>query len=132
MRLPADAVLLLLGPAAENAALDALRQAWHAEGLPIFEAPADGPFADGGLERALDALGVTTMVLAGAGAASAARAAAALGYRLFVVDEACAGPLALDDLTPDVLRIVPLALTLQAAEMANFRKKWRATRRSAG
>ena len=132
MRLPADAALLLLGPAPQAAAMEALRQAWTAEALPILEAPADGPFADGGLERALDALGATTLVLAGPGAAAAARPAAALGYRLFVVEEACPEPIELDDLIPDAARLVPLAVTLQAAAQANFRKRWRAARRPAG
>jgi hypothetical protein len=131
MRLPADAALLLLGPA-DGEAIDALRQAWTAEALPILEAPAEAPFADGALERALDALGATTLVLAGPGGGRAARQAAALGYRLFVVEEACPGPIDIDDLIPDAARLVPLSLTLQAAAQANFRKRWRAARRPAG
>src|SRR6185437_16183442 len=79
MRLPTDATLLI-GPGAEPA----LEQAWREERLPMLA--LDGDLA--GMEAALEAIGTATVVVCGEGAAEAAAAAAALGFRTFLVGEA--------------------------------------------
>jgi nicotinamidase-related amidase len=67
-------------------------------------------FAGGALEAWLDEAGATTLVVCGFGDPSpvetSLRAAAALGYRVFVVAEACAAPL--PEIAPDIARIVTL------------------------
>ncbi len=138
MRLPADAALIVLasGEATEPEAVAALRGAWETEGLPVFEAQAKQAFGEDGLEARLDALGVTTLVICGIAAPEAAseaiRGAASLGFRLFVVAEACADGLDLRGLAPDAARIASLEITLQASQGANFRRRWRAARDRGG
>jgi nicotinamidase-related amidase len=123
MRLPADAVLLIIdaqdAPDAERN-IAALVAAWRAEGLPLAHVarsssapavpPLDGEivtvrnaasaFVGVDLEARLDELGATTLVLCGAlapqGLEASARHAADLGYQLFIVADACRAADAVD------------------------------------
>jgi len=103
MRLPVDATLLL-GEGADPA----LEAAWREERLPVADVDAD-----------LEALSTATVVACGAGAETAARLAAALGFRTFLVEAAPAGG--------DV-RVVSLAEALEAARGARARERWKAAR----
>jgi nicotinamidase-related amidase len=179
MRLPADAVLLIIdAQAAGNAGagdgpeveknIAALVAAWRAEGLPLAHVdpvtrtarpalaipPRDGEialvrhatsaFAGAVLESRLDELGATTLVLCGALGAQAleasARHAADLGYRVFVVADACwaadtadlQGRLwraedvrarTLSRLKGETATIVDVATTLRAAATARARQR---------
>ena len=159
MRLPCDGALIVIdaeGGPEFPPAVAALLEAWRAEGLPRFvvrlEArartpatdPASGPdaFADGALEAALDDIGATTLVLCGAPASALAaslRHAAALGYRLFVVAEACATDVpaspperpALAQLDSELARVVTLPTALAAARQAKTRQRLNAAKAAA-
>jgi len=181
MRLPADAVLLIIdaqatgnagagdGPEVEKN-IAALVAAWRAEGLPLANVdphpiartarpalaipPPDGEialvrhatsaFAGAVLESRLDELGATTLVLCGALGAQAleasARHAADLGYRVFVVADACWAADAADlqgrlwraedvrartlsRLKGETATIVDVATTLRAAPTARARQR---------
>lgn len=167
MRLPCDGALIVIeaeGGGERPPAVTALLEAWRAEGLPRFVArreararpPATDPatgdrrlamagpdaFADGALEAALDDIGATTLVLCGAPSSALAaslRCAAALGYRLFVVADACAiddptSPperLALAHLDGDLARVVTLPTALAAARLAKTRQRLNAAKAAA-
>jgi nicotinamidase-related amidase len=138
-----------------GAAIGLLVQAWRKESLPVAHvrrtsSPVDGraylpeaqplpgeamlamtgadAFAGGALEAWLDEAGATTLVLSGFGdpgpVETSLEAGAALGYRLFAVAEACAAPL--HEMPPEIVRVVTLQTALQAAALAQFRRKWRA------
>src|SRR5271165_602353 len=101
MRLPADATLIVVGarPADAGCApkmVAALVDAWRREDLPVVDVPGErapgaGAFAEGRLESLLDDLGATTLVLCGEAVAVGAVAhdAAALGFHVFIVRDAC-------------------------------------------
>jgi hypothetical protein len=102
MRLPADATLIVIGKSAGEAAatpkIAALLAVWTREALPVIHRggatateSSGSAFADGGLEAALDHLGATTLVLCGAldRVQATAPDAAALGFHVFVVGDAC-------------------------------------------
>ena len=139
MRLPADATLIVLGPreasGADSAAatIRALVEAWRKEELPTIDVRADEPLAGGPLEAQLDDLGATTLVLCGEAAAVAATArdAAGLGFRVFIVDEACwargeaSARSALSD-APGA--VVDAATTLAASAVARARQRWKGRR----
>ncbi len=144
MRLPSDAALLNSGdPQADDGAAAVLR-AWREEALPVFHifgaehsAAADGEakivaragdaFADTDLEAKLDAIGATTLVLAGAFARvsleATVLAAAERGYRIFVV-----GADGTNDFGGDV-RVVSVETAVEAAREAKFRQRWALARR---
>ena len=109
MRLPTDATLLI-GPGAEPA----LEQAWREERLPMLA--LDGDLS--GIEAALEAIGTATVVACGEYAASAAAAAAALGFRTFLVGEA----------TADGVVTVSPRQALDAARLARAIERWKAAR----
>lgn len=109
MRLPTDATLLI-GPAAEPE----LEQAWREEQLPVLALDLDG------MEAALEAIGTATVVACGDGAADAAAAAAALGFRTFLVGEPAA----------EGVVTVSAAQALDAARLARARERWKAARAS--
>ena len=140
MRLPSDAALIVL----DEVEGEALRAVWREERLPVVLAcaggepladearlpsPAPDAFANGALETALDARGVTTLVIVGAPGservAATARSAAARGYRLFWV----AHPGDADTL-PEA-RAVNRETALAAARRARARERWKAARRTA-
>ena len=106
MRLPTDATLLI-GPSAEPA----LEQAWREERLPMLA--LDGDLA--GIEAALEAIGTATVVACDENAASAA---AALGFRTFLVGEGALAGVA----------TVSLNQALEAARFARARERWKAAR----
>jgi len=114
MRLPTDATLLI-GPGAEPA----LEQAWREERLPMLA--LDGNLA--GFEAALEAIGTATVVACGEYAASAAVAAAALGFRTFLVGEVLVGEVAAEG----VVTISPRQ-ALDAARLARAIERWKAAR----
>src|ERR1700691_2168796 len=122
MRLPADAVLLI---------------------IDAHEA-VDGPHPGAGLAARLDELGATTLVLCGALAPHAleasARHAADLGYQVFVVADACRADdtvdlrgrlwpaedvraLALAHLEGETATIVDVATSLDRASTAKARQR---------
>ncbi|HXT08905.1 MAG TPA: hypothetical protein VN715_18455 [Roseiarcus sp.] len=109
MRLPTDATLLI-GPGAEPA----LEQAWREERLPMLA--LDGDLS--GIEATLEAIGTATVVACGEYAASAAAAAAALGFRTFLVGEAAA---------EGVVTVSPRQ-ALDAARLARAIERWKAAR----
>jgi hypothetical protein len=119
MRLPADAALILIGDPRGDEARAALTRVWRDEGLPIFSAAPDA-FAGGVLEAGLDAIGATTLVARGAGGEAFAIAAAARGYRVFVVGEAPAGMAGID------ARFVALDTALEAGRRAKARQRLKA------
>ena len=106
MRLPTDATLLI-APGAEPA----LEQVWREERLPVLA--LDGDLA--GIEAALEAIGATTVVACDE---NAARAAATLGFRTFLVGEGAVAGAA----------TVSLSQTLDAARFARARERWKAAR----
>ena len=146
-------------PAAKVASLLA---AWRREGLPIVTSRSHAPgeaqaapiqgerlgehavaqralsaFDGSGLEGLLEEIGATTLVLCGAAAKvePSARDAAALGYQVYVVADACAGAddlAALAALAPDTAALADAAQTLAAAGMAKFRQRWKAERARQG
>jgi len=169
MRLPADAVLMVVDAESDpreaaDSRIAALIAAWRAEGLPLVHAgrrsatpPRDGEtviaseamsaFVGAGLEEKLDEFGATTLVFCGSLATQAleatARHAGDLGYRVFVVADACraaeavdlggrAWPaedvrtLALARLQGEALTIVDCATALQAAATAKARQRRKA------
>src|SRR6185312_14463146 len=129
----------------------ALIAAWRAEGLPLVHVarpsagaarPRDGEtviareamsaFAGTSLEERLDELGATTLVLCGALATHAleatARHAGDLGYRVFVVADACRAAeavraLALAHLEGETATMVDSATALGAAATARVRQR---------
>jgi len=107
MRLPPDTVLLCGAPAPPE-----LLAVWAQERLTTLPLPAPER-----LEAALEALGTTTVVVVGDGAAQAA----ALGFRVFWLGE---GP------APEGARAATLADTLAAARNARARERWKAARLS--
>jgi nicotinamidase-related amidase len=158
------------GPEADKN-IAALVAAWRAEGLPLVHvgrhstAPASAPavppldgeiviardatsaFVASDLETMLDALGATTLVVCGALATHAleasARHAADLGYKVFVVADACRAAdvidlsgrfwpaedvraLSLALLSGETATIVDAATALQAAATAKARQRRRA------
>ena len=93
-------------------------------------------FDASGLESLLEELGATTLVLCGAAAkvAASAREAAALGYQVYVVADACVGA---DDgavatLSPDCAALADAAQILAAAGLAKFRERWKEQRSRGG
>ena len=146
----------------------ALVAAWRAEGLPVVHVgpqsasaarPRDGEtviarcamsaFVRTRLEERLDELGVTTLVLCGALATHAleatARHAGDLGYRVFVVADACRAAEAVDlrgrswpaedvraltlaHLKGETATVVDAATALQAAATARARQRREAGR----
>ncbi len=110
MRLPTDATLII-GAGAEPE----LEQVWGEERLPVVTFGADLS----GLEAALEGIGTTTVVACGEGAADAAAAAAALGFRTFLVGQAL-----------DAEGVVTVSPTqaLAAARLARARERWKAAR----
>jgi nicotinamidase-related amidase len=137
MRLPADAALLVLDApdlaerSAVSGAITALLDAWRGEDLPVLRIAA-ATFDGEALEAGLEPFGATTIVVCGSARPEAilhaVRTAAERGYRLFVVAEACPEGLDLGDLAPAAARLANLSQTLQAAAMANSRRRWRAAR----
>jgi hypothetical protein len=105
MRLPPDTVLLCGAEAPPE-----LMAVWTEERLAVLPLPAPER-----LEAALEALGTTTVVVVGEGAAEAA----ALGFRVFWLGD---GP------APEGVRAVSLAETLAAARLARARERWKAAR----
>jgi nicotinamidase-related amidase len=133
MRLPRDAALIVIDGAGA-ADVGRLLAVWREEKLPVIhcgeasaalpDEPVLPPAAPGAFDdAALDAMGATTLTFCGTGAALAAsaRAAAGLGYRVFVVSE---GPMAAG---PDV-RVVALDTALAAGRMARVRERLKAAR----
>jgi len=119
------------------------------EGERIVGRGASSAFVGAGLEDELDALGVTTLVICGALTPNAveatARHAGDLGYRVFVVADACfavdkrdargrlwaaedAHALSLANLSGEYAEIVDCAQTLQASALANARQRARGSR----
>jgi hypothetical protein len=113
MRLPTDATLLI-GPGAEPE----LERAWREERLPVLA--LEGELA--GVEAALEAIGTATVVACGEGAAEAAAAAAALGFRTFLVGAPAA---------EGVVAVSP-EQALDAARFARARERWKAARAASG
>ncbi len=111
MRLPTDAILAI----AEGAD-DELAAVWREERLPVLTLSADAA----ALEAALEALGATTLVLCGQGAEAAARTAARLGYRVFLIGA--------DPVEGDDVKVVTRAMALAAARLARARERWKAAR----
>ncbi len=104
MRLPPDTALLCAPDAPPE-----LAAVWREERLPIVAAE--------NMEAALDAIGATTLVVAGDAAAAAK--AAGLGLRVFYVGD---GP------APDGARAATLAEALAAGRNARARERWKAAR----
>jgi hypothetical protein len=144
MRLPADAVLIVVSEGEDDPEAATLLAVWREEALPVFrigegspEAAAGasrmsmsghGAFASSGLEAALDAIGATTVVVCGGAAAeslTAARDAADLGYRVFRVagapDAEAADPSA-------KVRVVTCETAVAAGRRAKARERWAAER----
>ncbi len=105
MRLPPDTVLLCGAPAPPE-----LLEVWAQERLTTLPLPAPER-----LEAILEALGATTVVVVGEGAAQAA----ALGFRVFWLGD---GP------APAGARACALAETVAAARLARARERWKAAR----
>ena len=167
MRLPADATLIVVDAEAAGAPeaaanVASLVGAWRQEGLPVVRArepdagegfpPQDAAkrggehemalggasaFAGAELERLLEEIGATTLVLCGSAAkvAESARDAAALGYQVYIVADACFGAEAarrLATLAPDCAALTDAASALAAASVAKFRQRWKAERSRSG
>ena len=107
---------------------------------------AHSAFIGGALEAALDGLGATTLVICGVlthnSVEATARHAADLGYRVFVVADACwavekqdlsgrlwpaadVHALSLANLHGQYAEVVDSMTALRAAAMANARRRWR-------
>jgi nicotinamidase-related amidase len=105
------------------------------------------------LEAALDEIGATTLVVCGAltnnSVEATVRHGGNLGYRVFVVADACwaadkrdlsgrlwaaadVHALSLANLNGEYAEVVDSRAALQAAAMANARRRWRAARSAAG
>ena len=119
------------------------------EGERVVAKRARSAFVGTGLEDALDALGATTLVICGVltsnSVEATARDAGDLGYRVFVVADACwavdkrdlsgrswpaedVHALSLANLSGEYAEIVDCAATLRAAATANARKRMREAR----
>lgn len=110
MRLPTDTTLLL-GPGSELL----LEQVWREERLPVLSLD---PGLEG-LERALEAIGATTVVTCGQSAAAVAAATAGLGFRTFCVGQAAGA---------ENVVAVSLRQAIDAARGARARERWKAAR----
>jgi len=120
------------------------REAAQRPGETVIERSADSAFAGTGLEEALDAIGATTLVVCGALTGDAVEATvrhgAGLGYRIFVVADACwavderdlAGrlrpaeevhALSLAHMRGGYAEVVDGATALRAAGLANARRR---------
>jgi hypothetical protein len=117
------------------------------EGEFVLAASGDSGFDGAALESLLDEIGATTLVLCGEAASvtATARDAAALGYQVFVVVDACPSP---DDLrggpagsaqasrfsplSPEIATLVDAAATLGAAATAKARQRRHAERSRQG
>jgi hypothetical protein len=99
VRLPTDATLLL-----SESADPQLERVWREERLPVLASDAD-----------LDGLETATVVTC---EEAAARAAASLGFRTFLVGETAA----------EGVVTVSLAQAIDAARMARARERWKASR----
>ena len=139
MRLPSDTALLVIeGPAGADpgakAMIAGLVAAWREERLPVFALRPGDAFAETELE--LDTVGATTLVICGAlakGSVEATlRAFAALGYRVFLVEDACSPASDMRALAGDDAKVVDGATTLAAARRARARERWKAARRGGG
>jgi hypothetical protein len=117
MRLPADAALIVT----DESNAEPLLAVWREERLPIFHVNAED---SGDLEPSLEAIGATTLVMHGAGVEAIAEAAAAQGFRVFVVADK-------PTLDPGVARTVSVETAVAAARRARFRERWLAARRVA-
>ena len=97
-------------------------------GEPLIAMDAADAFAGGALEAWLEGLGATTLVVCGFGdpdpVETTLDAAAARGYRMFVVGEACAAPLHAMPL--ETARVVTLQTALQASALAQVRRRLKA------
>ena len=128
--------------------------AWLAEaeplpGEPVIPKTTPDAFADGALEALLDGLGATTLVVCGFvtpnSVETSVRAAASLGYRTFVVADACAAvdaadirgrrwpaedvhALSLGHMAREFAEVVTLEAALEAAAAAKLRQRWKAER----
>jgi hypothetical protein len=154
MREPAVETTLADVKPRSNAA--ALVAAWRQEELPLVRvrpdpkgsgltgAPSEiaiagrraDAFQGAELERLLDDIGATTLVLCGvwsdASLAATARHAGELGYHVFIVADACQsadGPTSLAGLGDEGARIADTAEALGAAATAKFRQRRDAARR---
>jgi nicotinamidase-related amidase len=113
-------------------------------GETVIGKSASSAFVGAGLEETLDALGVTTLVVCGVlthnSVEATVRHGGNLGYRIFVVEDACwavdkrdlSGRLwpaadvhafSLANMHGEYAEVVSGALTLQAAAMANARRR---------
>ena len=122
-----------------------------APGEAIVAKTTPDAFAETELEARLDAFGATTLVVCGVlthnSVDTSVRAAASLGYRVFVVADACwavdvvdlAGRrwpaedvhlLSLTHMHREFARVVSLRTALEAAGLARFRQRLKAARRS--
>jgi nicotinamidase-related amidase len=122
------------------------REAAPSAGERVIGRSADSAFVGTALEEALDALGATTLVVCGARTnncvETTVRHGGALGYRIFVVADACwtvdkrdrAGrlwpaedvhALSLANMQGDYAEVVDGATALRAAAMANVRRRRR-------
>src|ERR1700684_2845282 len=108
MRLPIDATLLIGDGAAPE-----LVEAWREERLPVLAVDLLR------LEAELEALDTATVVACGAGAAEAAKLAARLGFRTFLVGGAPAA---------GGVCVVSAAQALEGARGARARERWKAAR----
>jgi nicotinamidase-related amidase len=118
-------------------------------GEPVIGKRAGSAFAGTGLEAALDAIGATTLVVCGAlthnSIEATVRAASGLGYRAFLVADACwavdvrdlggklwpaedVHALSLANLHGEYARVVTRETALEAARRARARERWKAGR----
>jgi len=131
MRLPSDAALIVIegsagaDPAAE-AVIAALVAAWREERLPVFAIRAGAAFAE--TERELEGIGATTLVVCGASVEATVRTAAGLGYRAFVVEDACWSAGGMRALAGMEAKVVDGATARAAARRARARERWKAAR----
>jgi hypothetical protein len=147
MRLPADATLIVIGAydvagaATAPETIGTLIKAWRREELPTIDARGDErrpearALAGGPLEAQLDDLGATTLVLCGEASAveTAAREAAALGFRVFIVRDACwtRGEASCRITRTDMPgAVVDAATALAASAVAKARQRWSGRRTS--
>jgi nicotinamidase-related amidase len=109
-----------------------LPRALPRDGETILGRSDDSAFAGTDLEAALDGFGATTLVVCGIlgnpSLAASVRDGANLGYRLFVVADACGSTgegeeFSLAPMQDEMAEIVDCATTLRAAAMANIRRK---------
>lgn len=119
------------------------------EGEPVFAKQTTSAFADGRLDAALTNAGVTAVVLAGVltqnSVEATARSAGDLGYRVFLVEDACRASAKTDaagrrrsaedvhalscaNLAGEYARIVTTAEAVAAARMAAAIRAMRATK----